>query len=688
MGRVGCIGYVLGFGSGTVGFGAGFGTSGQASSGGGQTPGTFPLTLSTKLFVAVHGQSNASGSNGTPTLSSASNTFGNEQVDNLAGYNTITNLHEFGQERINSGLCNWLSFRELNRRTITHNFALGGTAYTGLASGTTPYNNGIAGLRAVQSASVGQGSGSVAGVLVWVHGEQDEVTHASASQYRDYLTTLQSDWQRDFRLLTTQSQATVPIIYDQRANWSQNNSVSPSYRSVPQVHIGQYDAHISSSNCVLVGPSYHISMSLAGADLHHTSSGHRRNGEYFAKVVQRLAMSGTTWTPVRPSSIIASASTITLQLEGGVGPPYTVDTSSVTYRSFNGFTYGNDASATAPQITAVSQSAGNTFVISLTSTAHVGAQLSYGLYSAWKSNNGPAGPSDNAGGNVRDSDTTPSQQATDDPLRNWLVLFKRGFDSFTAGSEPTTGFAAPTKSYNFLGAGTGNGLTARDIPTELHGASKFLFSFWYRRSGNVAPGANEIFFSAQNSAAPIQQAFDCRSTGAGNLRLFIYTTVSGGNNFFTTTGAPLPTGSQWTNVIGFFSGSGTSADVIRVWVNGAFATGTLTVATTMPTTLPSGCATPLCFGGSSAGTFGNQFGPGQMSHVAFWANPDLASGSAPTVVTSIYNGGTPGDLTNIATVGTPNRWWSLDGTMVDSGSSLPHAHMYPLISGSFTGSHP
>ncbi len=56
------------------------------------------------------------------------------------------------------------------------------------------------------------------------------------------------------------------------------------------------------------------------ACLHHSNTGQRQIGEYFAKVYAKTVFEGTRWEPVHPKSIVRSDRVVTLEYYVPVPP--------------------------------------------------------------------------------------------------------------------------------------------------------------------------------------------------------------------------------------------------------------------------------------------------------------------------------------------------------------------------------
>ncbi len=626
------------------------------------------LDITARLFVSVGGQSLGSGSAAIPSFSSGSDPFGNKKVDDIVGHNQLTNMSDPVQEKPLFGLCDWVSSRETNRVLTGDTWALGGTAYSGLKSGSTPYNNGISGLRAAQSSSVGAGSGSIHNALVWIQGETDELQQASGSQYVDYLKQLQSDWEGDFQAIATSS-AAVPLVYYQCMNHTAFNP----FKEYPEVAQAQYQAHLSQSNLVLAGAFYHVPQNTSSVG-HLNNSGSRLMGEYIGKVVQRVIISGSTWIPLRPSNVAANGSALIVDIEGGDGSSISIDTSSVSYRSFNGFRV-LDSSATGPQITYVTQSGNRQVTIGLTSTAHANTQLVYGLYGAAGSVLGPAGSAYAPGGNIRDNDPTTAYANPTHQLPNWLVGFRRNMDSFIAGSEPIGTFSAPTQSQS---TAVGKSLHCGRLPASAGtpGTTAMVWSLWFRKTSGNGPTASETLMGANVTG---HRWTDIGGLdGSGNLIWYIPTTNVSTAQKVQTTGKPCATSATWYHVCGFFYGAGVlDADKAYMAINGT--ANVLGITGTLPSAMTPNNSSSFEIGSNQNG---NAF-TGVINNVSLWINPSILPAAFPALAVELYNAGVPGDL-NLASLGQPSHWWTLNGTMIDSGSVLPHNHAAPLGSGSFS----
>ena len=115
------------------------------------------------------------------------------------------------------------------------------------------------------------------------------------------------------------------------------------------------------------------------------------------------------------------------------------------------------------------------------------------------------------------------------------------------------------------------------------------------------------------------------------------------------TGATTISTGIWYNVVVTYDGSGiTDDDKVKVYLNSDLETlsWTGTVQATLLQILGAGRYHAVGYGGAS-------YFNGNISNVAVWYGSTLTSGNA----TSIYNNGTPGDLTSLS----PNFfWWKLD----------------------------
>jgi hypothetical protein len=251
-----------------------------------------------------------------------------------------------------------------------------------------------------------------------IHGESDHYdksfpldgtdgTPGAIQTYADALVEWQRDYETAARAETKQKEG-VPLLISQMANWND--------RPDSEIPIFQLEAHDRArGKVVLVGPTYMLP--FASDCIHYTSEGERRLGEYFAKAYTKLVLDGGTWEPLRPTRVTIADATITVRF-GVPSPPLVFDTQQVTDPGAYGFEYVDDGPST-PTIQSVDLAGEDTVTITLSAAPTAGNRhLRYALHATPQTCPGPkTGPR----GNLRDSDTSPSQSGSD--LANWALSF-------------------------------------------------------------------------------------------------------------------------------------------------------------------------------------------------------------------------------------------------------------------------
>ena len=255
-----------------------------------------------------------------------------------------------------------------------------------------------------------------------IHGESDDFAYATNTQefpldgtdgtpqsiksYGDGLLEWQRDYEKAVKAITGQTQP-VPLLISQFSGW---NDIATS--AVTQL---QYEAHVrSAGKVVLVTPAY--TLDWADDCRHYTAKGERQLGEYFGKAYARIVFDGLPWEPVRPTKVTHAGAVITAKYTVP-SPPLVLDTTRVTDPGSYGFE-AVDAAGVRLTITSVALAGPDTVTITLAAPVPAGAHLRYAYTGVPHSCPGRfVGPR----GNLRDSDTTPSQYGYE--LFNWGVHF-------------------------------------------------------------------------------------------------------------------------------------------------------------------------------------------------------------------------------------------------------------------------
>ena len=292
------------------------------------------------------------------------------------------------------------------------------------------YEQSMTEVSAAKDLAKAQAKSYIVRASVVVHGETDsDLNFDGASDFpldgtdgvkgaiRTYTDAL-LEWQRDLesgaKSATGQTQA-VPMFISQISNWGRTDTGSRRRASV--IAQNQLEAHIAApGKVILVAPLY--SLPFADDCLHLTSEGERRLGEYFGKVYTEVVLAARTWEPVRPRTITKNGTSVTVQYNVPK-PPLMIDTEQVAQIAGNGFTVVNSNGTALTTVVSAEVTAPDTITLTLLNDPGAGARLRYAM-------NQPSfscvGPQNGARGNVRDSDTTPSQSGGA-PLQNWGVHF-------------------------------------------------------------------------------------------------------------------------------------------------------------------------------------------------------------------------------------------------------------------------
>lgn len=266
------------------------------------------------------------------------------------------------------------------------------------------------------------GKSYVVRAVTAIHGESDDFGYAvgtpefpldgtdgtpgAITSYADGLLEWQRDYEKGVKAITKQSQP-VPLLISQFSGW---NDIATS--AVTQF---QYEAHVrSKGKVVIVTPGY--TLDWASDCRHYTNNGERQLGEYFGKAYGRIVIEGRRWEPVHPKTLSIAGNVITAKYYVP-SPPLVLDTQRVTDPGNKGFEVVDGAKNPLP-ITGVALTAPDTVQITLATAPAGKVHLRYAFTGTPHTCTGRfVGPR----GNLRDSDTTPSQYGYE--LFNWGVHF-------------------------------------------------------------------------------------------------------------------------------------------------------------------------------------------------------------------------------------------------------------------------
>lgn len=189
----------------------------------------------------------------------------------------------------------------------------------------------------------------------------------------------------------------------------------------------------------------------------------------------------------------------------------------------------------------------------------------------------------------------------------------------------------------------------------LDGGDKLTISMWVKVTSLAA--ARMLFHIPKNTTAGNSQVLVFLRTN-GQLDISV-STLTG----FMRSNTGVITAGNWHHILLCFDLSLTTAQKIRPFVDGV---DVYNVANNPPTTFPT--STGAIWLGEEANGYLAPF-LGNMDEVAIWTSDERAN------VADIYNGGTPSDLSQLATP--PQHWWrmgdadtfSTDWTFTDNAGS-------------------
>jgi hypothetical protein len=294
----------------------------------------------------------------------------------------------------------------------------GGCAYQDAKGYVKAFDEAIREMKDAHRLASAAGRPYVVRAVTAIHGESDHYdksfpldgTDGKKGAIQSYADAL-VEWQRDYEAAIrdeTEQPEEVPLLISQMANWNDRPD-----SSIPILQLEAHDR--APGKVVLIGATYMLP--FADDCIHYTSQGERRLGEYFAKAYAKIVIEKKAWEPLRPKSVTLSGATIRVRFRVPT-PPLVFDTNQVSDPGAYGFDYIDDGPDT-PVIQSVDLEGDDVVAITLSSApAAENRHLRYALRATPQTCPGPkTGPR----GNLRDSDTTPSQDGSD--LANWAVSF-------------------------------------------------------------------------------------------------------------------------------------------------------------------------------------------------------------------------------------------------------------------------
>ena len=294
---------------------------------------------------------------------------------------------------------------------------------------TSPFGQGMKEVQSAKTLAAAAGRSYVVRAVTAIHGESDHYAFVSPGgnpefpmngtdgtpnkikDYADALVEWQQDYESSIRAITGQTQP-VPLLISALSGWT-TTTTSPILQA-------QLDAHVRApGKVVYVTPAYPLTVRTDC--LHFDPNGYRRLGEYFAKVYTRIVFNGQKWEPVRPKQITRAGNVITVKFHVPV-PPLTFDTMAVQAADNFGFDVldnggivSSTAAVTGPDTVTITVAAAPAGAVRL---RYAENEPGPGLGCIGP---GTQGFSPGSRGNLRDSDTAPSQYGY--ALYNWGANF-------------------------------------------------------------------------------------------------------------------------------------------------------------------------------------------------------------------------------------------------------------------------
>lgn len=361
---------------------------------------SFDTTSILNHFLVI-GQSLATGSEGSPALSSDAGN-GNLMfvggVANPSNLTSLTTIAENSVETIATSFANSLSALLIGRayKSAVSIAALGGTGYVGLKKGTAPYSDGIAQVTAMKARAEALGYTYRFAGLLCVHGESDQEN----SSYQADLVEWQSDFKTDINAITGRNDA-CPFLHTQSNAWTStgNGSTAAPKSTVPNA---QWLVTQSNPNThILVGGKYHYTYA-SSFGVHLINTSYRQLGEAYANAYYRYLL-GLPQPGIYPLSALLSGSMVTVSFnyDRNLSGTLVFDTSLVANPGDYGFRVLNGGGAAL----ALSSVAIVNNKVEIIVTSGTPAIVQY----AWNGTAGnSAGPATGARGNLRGSIAFPS----------------------------------------------------------------------------------------------------------------------------------------------------------------------------------------------------------------------------------------------------------------------------------------
>lgn len=280
--------------------------------------------------LVLYGQSLAIGAQGTPVISDAqpySNlTFDGGPRASGASFSPLKALVEDNLvapdggtnrgETPCSGAAKYateLAAVENGLATISHvilasTAGWGGTLIDQLKKGTAKYTALMGHISNAKSICDGASDSYACHAMGWIQGENDALDHTAYATYRAALQLLQSDFETDVKVITSQTSSVYCLTYQ----------CSYSVAAFADIALAQLDLAQNNDKFALVTPCYHLPFNADG--VHLTALGYLWLGHYFGRAYKQLVRDGKRPNWINPISATARGTALKIRFDVPVRP--------------------------------------------------------------------------------------------------------------------------------------------------------------------------------------------------------------------------------------------------------------------------------------------------------------------------------------------------------------------------------
>jgi len=318
--------------------------------------------------LVVYGQSNSTGWNAIPPISSAQPyanlTFGSgvrsAKPGNTAGATQLTSpgttttkalIEEqtvsssgFSSNASNAGesMCSGATSTACDAAFVENQISPGnfvwfasapgkeGTAIAALAKGSAWYNNFIDHVTEAYARAIAAGKGYKVPAVAWHQGESDAISGTSYATYLAALNTLASNIDADIRSITGQAEPVHFLIFQVAGS-----NGAATLTSVADIRRAQFDCVDQASRLIhFVAPCYH----LTGASdrIHYSNVSQRRNGIALGRALKQLVIDRQKPDCLWPISAYARGTELRVKFRGQQ-LPLVIDPTSLGTVNDNGW---------------------------------------------------------------------------------------------------------------------------------------------------------------------------------------------------------------------------------------------------------------------------------------------------------------------------------------------------------------